>query len=99
MNNIKINLINLESTDCVIFDNGLDKGQRAKSKELGVEPINSSIMYDTKGKNLHAEEVLMQEVENLEKVGTWPREACGIDEHNCLGQLEDKDIKVEKHNH
>ena len=79
--------------------NGLDKGQRAKSKELGVEPINSSTMYDTKGKNLHAEEVLMQEVENLEKVGTWPREACGIDEHNCLGQLEDKDIKVEKHNH
>jgi len=60
---------------------------------------NSSTMYDTKGKNLHAEEVLMQEVENLEKVGTWPREACGIDEHNCLGQLEDKDIKVEKHNH
>ena len=79
--------------------NGLDKGQRAKSKELGVEPINSSTMYDTKGKNLHAEEVLMQEVENLEKVGIWPREACGIDEHNCLGQLEDKDIKVEKHNH
>ena len=33
------------------------------------------------------------------KVGTWPREACGIDEHNCLGQLEDKDMKVEKHNH
>ena len=56
-------------------------------------------MYDTKGKNLHAEEALMQEVENLEKVGTWPREACGIDGHNCLGQLEDKDIKVEKHNH
>ena len=53
--------------------NGLYKGQRAKSKELGVEPINSSTMYDTKGKNLHAEEVLMQEVENLEKVGIWPK--------------------------
>ncbi|WP_217602150.1 RHS repeat-associated core domain-containing protein [Chitinophaga sp. GbtcB8] len=74
--------------------NGLDAGQRAKAIELGVTPLNSStVMVD--GKNLHAEEVLLKEVDDLKAVGTWKRAPCGADEHNCLQQLIDKGVKIE----
>ncbi|HEU4551294.1 MAG TPA: RHS repeat-associated core domain-containing protein [Chitinophaga sp.] len=74
--------------------NGLDAGQRAKALELGITPLNSStVMVD--GKNLHAEEVLLKEVDDLKAVGTWKRAPCGPDEHNCLQQLIDKGVKIE----
>ena len=46
-------------------------------------------------KNLHTEEVLMKEISDLKEVGTYKRTACEIDVHNCLGQLKDKDIKID----
>jgi RHS repeat-associated protein len=74
--------------------NGLDAGQQAKALELGVTPLNSSTVYIDK-KNLHAEEVLMRNIDDLEAVGTWKRNPCGETEHNCLKQLRDKGIKIE----
>ena len=76
--------------------NGLDAGQRAKALELGITPLNSSTVF-VDGKNLHAEEVLLKEVDDLAAVGTWKRAPCGPDEHNCLQQLIDRNIKIECH--
>ncbi|MFV0506142.1 MAG: hypothetical protein ACK5L5_05450 [Bacteroidales bacterium] len=74
--------------------NGLDAGQRAKALELGITSLNSStVMVD--GKNLHAEEVRLKDVDNLDTVGTWKRVPCGSDEHDCAKQLKDKGVKVE----
>jgi len=74
--------------------NGLDFGQTQKAIELNIIPLNSSTVF-VDGKNLHAEEVLMKEISDLKEVGTYKRTPCGIDEHNCLGQLKDKGIKID----
>lgn len=76
--------------------NGLDPGQVAKCQELGVTPLNTSTIH-VNGKNLHAEEVLLKNVDNLEAVATWKRMPCGLSEHNCMQQLTDAGIKVECH--
>lgn len=76
--------------------NGLDPGQVAKCQELGVTPLNTSTIH-VNGKNLHAEEVLLKNVDNLEAVATWKRMPCGPSEHNCMQQLTDAGIKVECH--
>jgi RHS repeat-associated protein len=74
--------------------NGLDAGQQAKALELGVTPLNTSTMH-IDGQNLHAEEVLLHNVDNLEAVGTWKRTPCGEVEHNCAQQLSNRGVKVE----
>ncbi|EEF78359.1 RHS repeat-associated core domain-containing protein, partial [Phocaeicola coprophilus] len=76
--------------------NGLDPGQVAKCQELGVTPLNTSTVH-VNGQNLHAEEVLLKNVENLKTVATWKRMPCGPGEHNCMQQLKDLGIKVECH--
>ena len=74
----------------------MDPGQVAKCQELGVTPLNTSTIH-VNGKNLHAEEVLLKNVDNLEAVATWKRMPCGLSEHNCMQQLTDAGIKVECH--
>ncbi|MEN7551947.1 RHS repeat-associated core domain-containing protein [Rapidithrix thailandica] len=74
--------------------NGLDKGQVAKSKELGITSLNTSTVH-VDGQNLHAEEVLMHKIPDMEAVGTYKRLPCGPDEHDCLGQLKRKGIKID----
>jgi hypothetical protein len=76
--------------------NGLDAGQQAKALELGMTPLNTSTVQ-VDGKTLHAEEVLLHNIDDLESVGTWKRIPCGTTEHNCAKQLSDKGIKVECH--
>ena len=74
--------------------NGLEPGQVEVARSLGVTPLNTSTM-EVNGKNLHAEEVLLRQVSDLEAVGTWKRLPCGDTEHNCMQQLIDADIKIE----
>lgn len=68
--------------------NGLDKGQRAVAKALGLKRVPTH-------KNHHAEENLLKNVPYLRRVGTSKRSPCGASEHNCAGQLSDRGILVD----
>jgi hypothetical protein len=71
----------------VASSNRLDSGMRAVAQRLGVKEIPSVI-----GK--HAEEVLMEGVPDLVRIGTSKRLPCGPGEHNCLEQLISKGIEI-----
>jgi hypothetical protein len=71
----------------VASSNRLDSGMRAVAQRLGVKEIPSVI-----GK--HAEEVLMEGVPDLVRIGTSKRLPCGLGEHNCLEQLISKGIEI-----
>jgi RHS repeat-associated protein len=68
--------------------NGFDRGQRAAAEGLGVRCVSC------KG-GAHAEENLIREVPNLQGVGTSSRLPCGVGEHNCRGQLEQRGVRID----
>jgi RHS repeat-associated protein len=68
--------------------NGFDRGQRAEAESLGINCVSCS-------KGAHAEENLLREVPDLQRVGTSKRSPCGASEHNCRGQLEAKGVKID----
>ena len=71
--------------------NGFDHGQREAADNLGVNRVPSR-------KGNHAEENLMDAVENLRKVGTSKRNPCGPGEKNCAGRLRERGIEVDNVN-
>ena len=68
--------------------NGFDAGQRAMADALGIKRVPSK-------KGNHAEENLMDAIHDLKAVGTSKRDPCGPSEHDCAGQLEKRNIKVD----
>jgi hypothetical protein len=68
--------------------NGFDRGQREMAEMLGIECVSCK-------KGAHAEENLLREVDDMERVGTSERAPCGPGEHNCLGQLEERGIEID----
>lgn len=67
---------------------GMDKGQRAKAQEMGIEIVAPE-------KGLHAEETLLKNKPGMTDIGTSKRAPCGAGEHNCAGQLEAAGVKVD----
>ena len=67
--------------------NGLDRGMREAADRLGVNQVPSR-------PGLHAEEELMEAINDLRRVGTSKRLPCGPGEHNCAQQLLDRGIEV-----
>jgi hypothetical protein len=67
--------------------NGLDRGMREAADRLGVNQVPSR-------PGLHAEEELMEAIDDLKRVGTSKRLPCGPGEHNCAQQLLDRGIEV-----
>jgi RHS repeat-associated protein len=68
--------------------NGFDAGQRAALQRNGVHRVPGS-------GRLHAEEELLRDVPDLQRVGTSVRDPCGPDEHNCRQQLLDRGVEIE----
>jgi RHS repeat-associated protein len=65
--------------------NGFDASQRRKLDEMGIEKVSG---YP----GLHAEEELLKEVPDLERVGTYRRPQCGPAEHDCGSQLRQRGV-------
>jgi len=72
----------------VASSNGLDAGQQAMARTLGIRPITSLL-------DKHAEETLIADnlarnggTSTLRRVASDVRAPCGLAEHNCAGQLD-----------
>ena len=68
--------------------NGLDAGQRAAARRLGLMRVPGS-------SSLHAEEELLRGVPTLRRVGTSVRSPCGPAEHGCAIQLRMRGVEVD----
>ncbi len=70
--------------------NGFDAGQREMADSLGIRRVPSLA-------DQHAEENLLSDNNGslwpLRRVGTDARTPCGLEEHNCAGQLDDLGIE------
>lgn len=69
--------------------NGFDAGQRAVLEWLGIERVPGYGM-------LHAEEELMMQVPDLERIGVSGPPICGPESHNCMGQLAKLGVQIEQ---
>jgi len=71
--------------------NGLDRGMKAMAKKLNIRPVRN-----TAGN--HAEEDLMLDNQSLldpplKRVASDNQGACGVDRHNCAGQMDNLGIE------
>jgi hypothetical protein len=69
--------------------NGFDAGQRAVLARFGIERVPGNGM-------LHAEEELMMQIPDLQRIGVSGPPICGPESHNCLGQLTRLGVQIDR---